>query len=575
MRRLSSLVATLVLVTPGLSHAGTLPLDTAMTYQGELSVSGAPANGVFDLQACLFDVAAAGAPLVCAADIDDLPIGAGRFTLPLDFGAVFAGQQRFLELRVRAGESDGGYTALQPRQLLRPAPEALHAASADWSGLNGVPATLVDGDDAGVTQITAGDGLSGGTIVSAGTIAVQVGGISSAMLAPGAVGLGQIDTTQVQARIAGQCAGGHYLRGIAGDGMPDCALLPVPIQRTLDSSLGNGEHVAMVLHADGRPVLAYHESGNGGLRHYDCADAACSDGQARSLVTTGDAGENNAIALRPDGRPAIAFREAGAQILRFYNCANPACAGGSTRTLDDTVLVGTAVAMVVRADSRPLVAYEDRTNFSLRVYDCADVECTTGVSHGLSTSNFDSLSMGLRADGRAFIALSGSPGPGIRVRTFECANVACSSGTTRNVTQVVYDSVIDMVIRADGRPLLATALQTGSSAIYACTDAACTATTRTELPACAGSASLDMQLRSDGRPLIVCNPRLDINDYQILAFDCDNATCTGGSVRNLLRGDYQDAVSMALRDDDRAVVAYHDDANDDVALYICAHPDCS
>ena len=575
MKRLSPLLATLVLAMPGSSLAGTLPLDTAITYQGELRVSGVPADGVFDLQACLFDEAAAGVPLACATDIDDLPIDAGRFTVALDFGAVFAGQQRFLELRVRAGDSDGTHTALQPRQLLRPAPEALHAASAAWDGISGVPAGLLDGDDVGVIQVTAGAGLSGGTIESTGTIAVQAGGISSTMLAPAAVGLDQIDTTQVQARIAGQCAGGHYLRGIASDGAPDCALLPVPIQRTLDSSLDYGEHVAMVLHADGRPALAYHEAGSGTLRHYECADAACSEGQPRNLVTTGDAGESNAIALRPDGRPLIAFRDASAQTLRIYDCANAACAGGSTSTLDDTVTVGPAVAMVVRTDGRPLIAYEDNTNFDLRAYDCADVDCATGTIHELATDLVEGLAMALRADGRAVIALGGNAGAGSRVRTFDCADIACSSGTLRSVTQITYDSQVAVVVRADGRPLIATAGIAAGSSVFACTDAACTATTQTAISACQSSGDIDMRLRTSGRPLLVCNPYRAADDRQILAYDCSNPTCTSGSARNLLRGDYQAGLALGLRDDDRAVVALHDEANGDLALYICAHPDCS
>ena len=73
----------------------------------------------------------------------------GRLTLVLDFGPVFDGTPRFLELRVRPGADAGAFVPLTPRQSLRPTPEALRAFAADnageadaapWSGLSGVPA---------------------------------------------------------------------------------------------------------------------------------------------------------------------------------------------------------------------------------------------------------------------------------------------------------------------------------------------------------------------------------------------------------------------------------------------------
>lgn len=102
------------------------PLSTAITYQGRLTDAGLPANGLYDVQVCLFDALVAGDELDCV-DSDDVPVEDGLFTLELDFGLAFRGNEAWLELRVRPGESSGGYTTLAPRQAVRAAPEALHA----------------------------------------------------------------------------------------------------------------------------------------------------------------------------------------------------------------------------------------------------------------------------------------------------------------------------------------------------------------------------------------------------------------------------------------------------------------
>ncbi len=165
-------------------------LGSGFTYQGQLKDAGQPASGLYDLQLCLFDTQVNPIPLACAPDFNDIPVEDGLFAITLDFGtAHFVGQQRYLELRVRPGASGGGYTILAPRQLIRPAPEALRAnvsAAAPWSGLTGVPAGFADGvdNDSGgtVTSVAAGTGLSGGTITGSGTLGIANNGVGSASL---------------------------------------------------------------------------------------------------------------------------------------------------------------------------------------------------------------------------------------------------------------------------------------------------------------------------------------------------------------------------------------------------------
>ena len=106
------------------------PLGSGLTYQGQLTQSGQPASGLYDLRACLFGEPSGGQPLACASDFNAWPVEAGLFTLPLDFGSQhFSGQQRWLQLSVRSAGSGSALTPLSPRQALTAAPYALFALS--------------------------------------------------------------------------------------------------------------------------------------------------------------------------------------------------------------------------------------------------------------------------------------------------------------------------------------------------------------------------------------------------------------------------------------------------------------
>ncbi len=107
--------------------------QTAITYQGELRSAGAPASGSFDLRFRLYDQAINGVQVGSVLCADNVNVQNGRFTLSLDFGAVFAAP-RFLEIDVRSDTGQGcgvaaGFVTLSTRQPVSPAPSATYSTS--------------------------------------------------------------------------------------------------------------------------------------------------------------------------------------------------------------------------------------------------------------------------------------------------------------------------------------------------------------------------------------------------------------------------------------------------------------
>lgn len=123
-----------VLVASSLSRGA--PLSTAFTYQGRLKSAGSPASGLHDLRFRLYDASPGGGQLGTTLCLNDVNVTGGLFTVTLDFGPQFNGEERFLEIDVRADtgldcSNTSGFTTLVPRQPLNGTPYAQYALDAD------------------------------------------------------------------------------------------------------------------------------------------------------------------------------------------------------------------------------------------------------------------------------------------------------------------------------------------------------------------------------------------------------------------------------------------------------------
>lgn len=99
------------------------PTGSGFTYQGQLNTGSGPANGQYDFQFMLFDALTGGTQVGTTQTSTNVTVANGLFTLQIDFGVIFNGQARWLEIGVRPFNM-GSYITLTPRQPITATPLA-------------------------------------------------------------------------------------------------------------------------------------------------------------------------------------------------------------------------------------------------------------------------------------------------------------------------------------------------------------------------------------------------------------------------------------------------------------------
>jgi hypothetical protein len=232
-------LTTLLVSVPAATPAAAV--GTSFTYQGQLSVNGAPADGVCNLQFGLFAAPSGGAALASVGPLA-VSIDKGLFTAALDFGANFPGADRWLE--ISAACPGNATQVLAPRQPITAAPYALFANSAGTvPDASLTSAKLADGAvtsaklaDGTIATANLGDSavtsakIANGTIVAADLADAAVtsakladNAVTGAKIANGTIADADIDTSKVQKRVSGTCAAGSALSQVNSDGSVTCA----------------------------------------------------------------------------------------------------------------------------------------------------------------------------------------------------------------------------------------------------------------------------------------------------------------------------------------------------------------
>ena len=131
-------------------------VGTAFTYQGRLDKNDFPASTTCDFAFLLWD-AAVGGSVVSIVNSLDVPIDDGLFTTTLDFGAVFNGSPRWLEIQIIC-DGETQVTVLSPRQPINSVPYAVRSGFAENGG-SGSSQWTSNGPD--LTYSGGGVGITG------------------------------------------------------------------------------------------------------------------------------------------------------------------------------------------------------------------------------------------------------------------------------------------------------------------------------------------------------------------------------------------------------------------------------
>lgn len=153
----------------------TLAQGTAFTYQGRLLQSGQyVTNTTCDFQFALYDASSGGTQIGTTQSAAATTVRDGYFTVSLDFGNVFNGNSRYLEVWVKC-PPDAGFTQMSGRIPVTGTPYSQFAQVVPWNGISNMPTGFADGVDDGQSY-SAGEGI----IIASNVISTSFSGNGSA-----------------------------------------------------------------------------------------------------------------------------------------------------------------------------------------------------------------------------------------------------------------------------------------------------------------------------------------------------------------------------------------------------------
>ena len=590
-----------------------------LNYQGYLTTStGAPVNTPQTLIVRVYDASSSGTALFTEIHTP-VTVSNGIFNILL--GSVDTNVNPLnlsFSTQYYLGVTVGTDAEMAPRQPLAASPYAIRAASAEalatsavvpgtqladasvtaaklasngcaggqvlqYNGSVWVCATPAASSGGTVTSVTAGTGLTGGTITGSGTIGA--------------------DTNVLQRRVVATCAVGSSIRAIADDGSVTCQLDAIGAGTVTSVATGAGltggpitsSGTVNLASTQLLPTLACAADQtvkwNGSM--WACATtgapaafvAAPQDTVITAIDNTGLVGWYSAITVAPDGLPVISYQDRTNADLKVAKCGNPACTAGNTITaVDTTGIVGEFTSITIGADGLPVISYYDATNGDLKVTKCGNAACTAGntvtaVDTGGNVGRFTSIAIG--ADGLPVISYYNATNGDLKVA--KCGNASCSAGNTLNTVDTSASVVsTSIAVGLDGLPVISY-IVSATLLVLKCGDAACSPALlkpRNLLANGVGS-SIAMTIGSDGYPAISFYNQTagDLVLAHCAGQDCYRNPSTGATGTSLVNvdtlGDVGQFTSLSIGADGMPVMSYIDTTNRILKFAKCDNVDCS
>jgi hypothetical protein len=259
---------------------------------------------------------------------------------------------------------------------------------------------------------------------------------------------------------------------VAACGDPTCSTGNTVTVVDKSGQVGDGD-AALVIGADGLPVVAYYDTADHGLKVVGCGNPACSSDNTLSIVDRPGVdnifGLGLSMAVGSDGRPAIAYRDAARDdVLKVAKCGTPDCSRGNVVAVVDPSQGWGLPSIAVGPDELPVVVYGSNVvpHRELRVARCGDPACSShnavttlhGLYQGTDEVSLGAPSIAVPSDGLPAIVDTvnvsySAAGP---VRVVKCGNLACSSGNV--ITTLDRGGMADLAavaIGGDGLPVIA------------------------------------------------------------------------------------------------------------------------